>query len=130
MVTLKTLHIATEQQVFDQVAEHLLTQRRISADENEDCQYRSDEGLRCAAGCLIADDEYQYKIEGEKWYALANRGLVPFNHCNLIMDLQRIHDEFKPVQWELKLFDVAHCRGLSDAVVRRHMTRITPQCAP
>lgn len=56
MITLKTLADATEQEVFDQVANHLLTQMKKSEHtrknpyEYVNCLYRSSDGLKCAAG--------------------------------------------------------------------------------
>jgi hypothetical protein len=43
----------TKQSIFDQVAQHLLDQGRM-AYQNGGCVYRMEEGLRCAAGCLIS----------------------------------------------------------------------------
>lgn len=41
MITLKTLHEASEQEVFDQVVEHLLTQMKRSETSNgTTCLYR------------------------------------------------------------------------------------------
>jgi hypothetical protein len=76
MITLKTLKNSTDQEVFDQVANHLLTQnkRSVSATDNTLCVYRSPDGLKCAAGCLIADDEYDPRMEGSNWKEMYERG--------------------------------------------------------
>ena len=66
MITLKTLGKATAQEVFDQVATHLLTQNERSLD-GASCSYRNCDGLKCAAGCLISDDEYDNQMEGIDW---------------------------------------------------------------
>lgn len=66
MITLKTLPNASAQQVFDQVAAHLLTQKEKAKQFNT-CKYRvehRDKVLKCAAGCLIGDDEYEGCFEG------------------------------------------------------------------
>lgn len=68
MITLKTLPQASEQEVLDQIAVHLLTQKqkcnngKDQTDPNYQCLYRNEEGLKCAAGCLIADDEYKKRF--------------------------------------------------------------------
>ena len=61
MITLKTLPQATAQEVFDQVTQHLLKQGKAARSGTGACRYRVEtrgEILKCAAGCLIADDEY------------------------------------------------------------------------
>ena len=67
-ITMKNLHLATEQQVFDQAARHMLTQNAKALAWSGGCQYRLelDDGtvLKCAVGCFIADDEYSSEIEG------------------------------------------------------------------
>jgi hypothetical protein len=66
MITLKTLGKATLQQVFDQVANHLMDQGERAATVNSSgrvtCYYRLND-LKCAAGCLIGDDEYESRID-------------------------------------------------------------------
>ncbi len=101
MITLKTLAQATEQQVFDQVAKHLLTQNKRSIN-NRNCFYRL-ESLKCAAGCLIADDEYNSEFEGKDWSILIMSQLVPQNHYELIARLQSIHDNHIVEEWKGKL---------------------------
>ncbi len=107
MITLKTLPQATEQEVFDQVAEHLLTQNKKSMDIEMDklkCKYRSSSGLQCAGGCLIGDDEYKpaFDLHGQ-WSALLYYKLVPREHGNLIQSLQTIHDTYEPEEWRREL---------------------------
>jgi hypothetical protein len=100
MITLKNLNEASEQEVFDQVATHLLTQKKRSA-VGEKCKYRTEDGLKCAAGCLMADDEYDPEIEGCEWYGALS--LITYgggrNHSALISDLQQIHDSIIPQDW-------------------------------
>ena len=102
MITLATLPQATEQQIFDQVSKHLLTQMQRS--ENSDyCAYRDPCGLKCAAGCLIADSEYvaemDHNMEGSDWEQLIKNGLVPPEHKEFIVKLQQLHDNEDPAQW-------------------------------
>lgn len=96
MITLKTLHVATEQEVFDQVLSHLRRQGRPSKGKDGGCKYRGVGNLKCAAGCLIADDEYKSKMDNlddTRWLSLVSEGLVPNVHIHLIRDLQVIHDQ-------------------------------------
>lgn len=123
MVTLATLEQATAQEVFDQVATHLLKQNKHSVDWNTACvytacAYRGDNGLKCAAGCLIADDEYELGFEGYDWTTLAVRTKkVPDSHALLIARLQKTHDDNIPDEWYQDLRDVAKEFGLSDEKV-------------
>jgi hypothetical protein len=91
MITLKNLNEASEQEVFDQVAVHLLKQGKVSQN-SEGCAYRSSSGLKCAAGCLIADDEYKEWFEQRGWRDLVKDEFVPEAHGMLIQDLQGVHD--------------------------------------
>lgn len=96
MITLKTLPTATPQEVFDHVVNHLFVQGKQSLyyapDEFPCCMYRNPEGLKCAAGCLIADEEYDKSFERRPWQDLIDKGLVPKEHHELIKILQDIHD--------------------------------------
>jgi hypothetical protein len=119
-ITLATLPQATEQQVFDQVSLHLLTQGRKSKKEGSaQCRYRYGQ-LMCAAGCLISEDEYRIEFdEGDEcyWPQLAEQYLVPAAHLDLITSLQMVHDESEPERWGAKLRMVALNSNLSPAVV-------------
>lgn len=104
MITLKTLPQATAQEVFDHVAAHLLKQNQKAINLDGLCMYRTPSGLKCAAGCLIGDDEYTSEFEGESWSVLAeDQRLVPDNHFDLIFALQGIHDLDDPSIWQEKL---------------------------
>lgn len=105
MITLKTLPEATAQQVFDQVKAHLLEQMTKSITSQATCHYHLND-LRCAAGCLITEDEYKPEMEGNTWKKLVQRKLVPPNHQELITRLQIIHDDFPPEYWETLMDDM------------------------
>lgn len=104
MITLATLNKATAQEVFDQVATHLLTQNRKSIGSME-CLYRSEIG-KCAAGCLISDDEYDPKFEGKSWHGLITFHNIPNKHKELIERLQVVHDNFIPIEWRNVLIKI------------------------
>lgn len=105
-ITLKTLSQATAQEVFDQIVNHLLTQNKQCENNESKCMYRSG-NLKCAAGCLIADDEYNSDMEGHSWYSLVYNEIVPETHRDLINSLQDIHDIWKPDIWKSKLKEFA-----------------------
>lgn len=102
-ITLKTLPNATEQEVFDYVVHHLLTQNQKSILRSNDCRYRGENNLKCAAGCLIDDDEYKPEFETITWFNLSVKGCFPTEHRELIQDLQYIHDFYNVENWENKL---------------------------
>ena len=115
MITLKTLPEATAQQVFDQVVTHLRKQGKESRGSDGDCAYRGQGGLMCAAGCLIADDEYDPYFDtasDTSWERHVNRGNFPPDHLNLIKSLQIIHDETEVSEWERDLKHLAEYKGL------------------
>ena len=107
-ITLKNLEEATKEQVFDQVAKHLLQQQKQSiSKDGSTCSYRGAEGLKCAAGSLIGDEEYDKVMEGMSWVGLASEGLVPSKHVNLIIHLQGLHDNSNVEDWKNGLTEVA-----------------------
>lgn len=114
-ITLATLPQATAQEVFDQVAIHLLTQNATSVNNGSDkCLYRSEVG-KCAAGCLIGDDEYHPDMDSggsSTWYGLSTRGLVPPGHLALIVSLQSCHDCYIPNDWKGRLESIAESFSL------------------
>ena len=114
-ITLATLPQATEQEVFDQVKEHLLTQKVQSKNSN-DCAYRGDGGLMCAAGCLIDDKEYDPCMDNENdsdWSSLVSQCIFPNNHRELIQRLQNIHDRWFPKDWDVELKELAKSLNLN-----------------
>lgn len=115
MITLKTLPRATRQEVFDQVARHLLTQKEKSVDLKGHCQYRSESGLSCAVGCLIAEDEYDESIENVSVRYLASYSIYHHylsRHSELLQELQGIHDSCTVSEWGRYLRKLAETRGL------------------
>lgn len=104
----------TKQKVFDIVAKHLLTQMERSEDSNGYCLYKTADGLKCAAGCLISDEEYfaELDINGFNWQSLIKSKTVPESHGELIDDLQFIHDSVKPKYWKRFLKKYAEDKNL------------------
>lgn len=57
--------LENKQDVFDYVVYNLLKQNMASYSEKEEqCAYRGDNNLKCAAGWVIADSEYKECFEG------------------------------------------------------------------
>lgn len=109
-ITLATLEEATPSEVFNFVAHHLLTQFR-SAMEESNCRYKYN-GLACAAGCLVSDEEYDPDMEGIPWDSLVVRNRVPVYKGDLILSLQQVHDKREPDEWPEELQLVARSRRL------------------
>lgn len=110
-ITLHTLPLATPMQVFTQVRDHLLTQNRKAVRGSGYCGYRdeSNGALRCAAGCIIADNEYVGNMEHVSWRSLINGGQVPAAHARLVLYLQSVHDDHYPPEWP-RLLDFLFAR--------------------
>lgn len=107
----------TPQEVFDKVAKHLLTQKAKSMGEDEDtCMYRGANGLKCAVGILIEDDEYSPRMEMGIASLLSGSVQTPCPHSvyerlsphsTLLGTLQHIHDGEMVDTWEEKLKEAA-----------------------
>lgn len=106
MITLASLEQATEQQVFDHIATHLLKQKERSVSD-ETCAYRGLNSLMCAAGCLISDDEYKTVMERNPWERLVRDELVPHYHQRLIQAFQDLHDNESPEIWPFSIIETA-----------------------
>lgn len=93
----------TDQQIFDKVVNHLRTQGYAGS-----CSYRTPDGKKCAIGCLIDDEHYSPKFEGytAEWEpissALRASGIPTDSKktCDLLLNLQQIHDLAFPAYWE------------------------------
>lgn len=119
-----------QQEIFDKVATHLITQGKQSlcywrqtewSQPDLGCAYRGDDGTMCAAGCLIPDDEYSRAFEGMPWNCIWKE--VPsfanasFEDHDLIGSLQGVHDDEwswnSPETLKVELGVVANLYGLS-----------------
>ena len=112
-VTLATLPAATAQEVFDHVANHLLTQDEPCMDDKNRCKYYF-AGLKCAAGSLIHETEHRPEFDDcpLSWDGMIEKGWVPKDHAELIMELQIIHDQYKVSDWKKQLAALAKEQGL------------------
>jgi hypothetical protein len=114
----------TNQEVYDRIKTHLLTQNKkaqieITNDEGfivTVCRYRTPEGLKCAVGCLIED--YDEEFEGKP--VILHFGGQPtrvgeylielgydYTQLKLMSDLQSAHDSYEVNFWPFELEQVA-----------------------
>ena len=54
----------TRQEIFETVAKHLFSQGHRAKNKDGLCSYRSD-GLKCAVGVLIPDNEYREEFDND-----------------------------------------------------------------
>lgn len=115
------------QEIFDHVAEHLLTQNQRAVGRAGRCEYFTDGGLQCAVGCLIDPSEF---VQDMNRFDLANF-LATFypeiynaaryanvddaiaEKVDLLELLQRVHDHTEPDFWPLDLRHTAQKFNLS-----------------
>jgi hypothetical protein len=132
-ITLATLHLSTAQEVFDQVANHLLTQNKQSKKEPKlmpgdsdaytpDCLYRGPGGLKCSIGCLMSDEEYSLEMEGKLLSAkIFKKLIVDFEkHDYLTKCLQSLHDSEEVSNWKLLLRELGQRESLNTEVLNKY----------
>ena len=104
----------TNQQIFDQVAKHLLKQMKKSYLPGTvvTCAYRGEQGVMCAVGCLLT--EYDKSIENKNVRAIlidypeiAQAAGITLNSCSLLTDLQHLHDGREVTHWYYELGQLA-----------------------
>lgn len=66
------------------------------------CLYRGPNNTKCAAGCLISDEEMS-DIRETCWSTLVMEENVPPHHVRLIATLQGIHDTKDVSDWPISL---------------------------
>jgi len=74
------------------------------------CAYRSSNGLKCAIGCLIPDDVYDPKMEGDLDELLDKFpemrevfGIQKDDDLEFLLDAQSVHDTGSPNEWPEQL---------------------------
>jgi hypothetical protein len=90
----------TNQEIFDRVAAHLITQGKQAMDEGS-CAYRGANDTSCAVGCLIPDDLYLSSMENRTFtqlvrnYPRLEEVFSPESYP-LLRELQSLHDNTDP----------------------------------
>jgi hypothetical protein len=98
----------TNQQLFDKVVNHLLTQlvrSEVDRYSLKRCLYFGPNGIRCAIGALMQDTPQNRLLEGKSAadrLVLQACGLEVDQH-NLASDLQWVHDNQLVAEWETEL---------------------------
>ena len=102
----------TPQQAFTKMVNHLRKQNAECRHSRGECVFRNDEGMACAIGCLIPDDEYHVGMEGQAAWALRTFSGWPIETGRVMADMQRTHDGYAVSQWEDRFALVAGSHGL------------------
>lgn len=104
----------TNQEVFDKVVKHLRAQGRKAVSDSmaATCRYRTEEGLKCAVGCLIPDNEYNPSFEGYSVGSLQAGGRASPKSLarldrKLLLRMQAVHDHHVVPEWEHQFTEVA-----------------------
>lgn len=129
---IRKIEKVTAQNMFDDAARHMLTQRKKSMSQRgrSICAYRGANGLSCPIGARIPDDEYDAAFEnksvsyittrpGCKSDLLARRlraaARVPENLGGLARAIQLVHDADTVAEWPGALRELATRKGLKPA---------------
>jgi hypothetical protein len=122
-MTIQQINNKSFQEIFDFVANHLLTQNE-RAFENEMCCYRAG-NLKCAVGALIADEDYDCNFENKSLLSLRNEleksifSYIEDNKVILLNQLQCIHDSYGPESWLERLSLLAKELTLNDEILKK-----------
>jgi len=87
----------SEQELFDEIVANLLKQGKPSISDKGQCYYRGPEGLKCAVGWVISDNEYDENMEFKSVTDLLEGGQLPCSltpHVKLLSRLQIAHDNW------------------------------------
>lgn len=126
-ITIHNLKESTAQEVFDFIADHLLTQNE-QALRGAMCSYRAEDGnrvLKCAAGVLIPYEEYRDTMEGKGYDTLIKTNPHWSKaHVELIVKLQHVHDGNLPEYWKRELQELAIRENLTLTNLAHHYTNI------
>ena len=109
----------TKQETFNIVANHLLTQNRQSLNEIGLCMYRGPDNLKCAIGCLIADEDYYPAMEHNNIAWLLEKGYLKkfLDHIVLLEELRKVHDNRHPTMWKKALDEISYEHNLTMVAV-------------
>jgi hypothetical protein len=124
---------AKAQHTFDQVAAHLIEQGEKSLTAVDDdsefahCVYRGPNGLRCAIGFCISNEDYDIRMEEKSLASQINFapgltvldkvGAQYYRNAAFLNLLQLIHDCSSVLEWPESLKDFAKKYDLDDSIV-------------
>lgn len=96
------------QEAFNKMVRHLRSQKERSIAKDGVCLYRGSNGLKCAVGALIPDNEYTPEFEEVNAANVATKcpSLYGINH-SLLHDMQYLHDNTDVKEWENGFKDIA-----------------------
>jgi hypothetical protein len=114
------------QEIFDFVANHLLTQNAKAIEGSGTCFYRCGD-LKCAVGALISDEDYDCSFEMQNLRTLSGKKETIFNHIEesrleFLIHLQAIHDDFVIKEWPEKLSILGSDFNLSNKILEKFKT--------
>lgn len=117
------------QEIFDKIADHLLTQNSKAIRNNYGSaayhgysQFNPEILAQCAIGCLIPDNKYSREIEGFGiTHLLEFLKLKYYNALieSLLSDLQNLHDHTSVDSWLYELKLIAENYELNTLVLER-----------
>ncbi len=106
----------TNQEQFDTVVKHLRNQgcKAVNSEDSSQCYYRTENGLKCALGALIRDEDYTPAMEIFPNNSIHVEGSIIREYVNkmgfnfsLLNNLQCTHDNNNIEDWESRFSDIA-----------------------
>lgn len=99
----------TNQEAFTTMVLHLRKQGKRSTMKNRStCRYYGPDGLMCAVGCLIPEDEYRCSFEGNAVGVIQDKVPSIYSlNTGLLSDMQETHDYVDIEDWEESFSDIA-----------------------
>jgi hypothetical protein len=126
-MTIQEVNNKSFQEIFDFVANHLLTQNAKSVEHNGTCLYRCGD-LKCAVGALISDEDYKCSFEQNSVRLLAGKiektifSDIEESRLTFLMHLQEIHDDYAIEEWSEKLSILGSDYNLSNKILEEFKT--------
>lgn len=105
------------QELFDRIVAHLRAQGEQAKDPDDGCVLKTEDGLRCAVGCLIPPEKYDpylenealdFDIPGGALHTILREEGVQLEDMMMLMLFQEVHDRSIPEEWEREIKALAH----------------------
>lgn len=108
--SLSDIQQASLQDIYDQVKDHLLKQKKKSM-FNEQCDFISPDGCRCSVGCLMSEEEaYIYRgLSLDLINPIVELDETKQDLLGLLVDC---HDCYKVEYWKTRLEQIAETYDL------------------